>query len=204
MKTPESQTTAPDASASGPRCLEAAVDDRLRRAAVRRLATGVTVLTAVHGDRVHGTTASAVTAVSRDPLLICVCLRTGSAFAELAAQAGRFAVNVLSDRQAPIADWFADPDRPAGYGQFAPVDWEPDPDSGAPLLRGAVAWLDCRPTATYPGGDHSILLAEVLCGSAGVGGPLLGFDSRLHGVELRDVARRRAPATAAAGITTLD
>lgn len=178
-------------------------DDQLPRT-VYRLTTGVTVLTAVHGDRAHGTTASAVFAVSREPLLIGVCLRTGSAFAELAAQAGRFAVNVLSDRQATIADWFADPDRPAGYGQFAPVDWEPDPASGAPLLRGAVAWLDCLPTVSHPGGDHSILLAEVVGGSAGIGGPLLSFDSRLHSAELRDVARRKAPATAAAGITTLD
>jgi flavin reductase (DIM6/NTAB) family NADH-FMN oxidoreductase RutF len=178
-------------------------DDQLFRA-VYRLTTGVTVLTAVHGDRAHGTTASAVFAVSREPLLIGVCLRTGSAFAELAAQAGRFAVNVLSGRQAAIADWFADKDRPAGYGQFAPVDWDPDPASGAPLLRGAVAWLDCRLTADHPGGDHRILLAEVLGGESAPGLPLIGFDSRLHNVELRDVARRRAPATAVAGITTLD
>lgn len=177
---------------------------RLPRAAVRRLATGVTVLTTVHGDRAHGTTASAVGAVSRDPLLICVCLRNGSVFADLAAQAGRFAVNVLSGRQAAIADWFADPDRPSGYGQFAPVDWEPDAVSGAPLLRGAVAWLGCRPTARYPGGDHTILLAEVLDGSSGTGGPLLGYDGLLHSAELYRVARRRGPATAAAGITTLD
>ena len=179
------------------------VDDRLPRT-VYRLTTGVTVLTAVHGDRAHGTTASAVFAVSREPLLIGVCLRTGSAFAELAAQAGRFAVNVLSGRQAAIADWFADPDRPAGYGQFAPVDWEPDAGSGAPLLRGAVAWLACRPTVSYPGGDHNILLAEVIGGDSGPGVPLLSYDSRLHNAELYDVARRRAPATAAAGITTLD
>jgi flavin reductase (DIM6/NTAB) family NADH-FMN oxidoreductase RutF len=178
--------------------------DQSRRAAVRRLATGVTVLTAVHGDRAHGTTASAVLAVSRDPLLIGVCLRTGSAFAELAARAGRFAVNVLSGRQAAIADWFADPQRPAGYGQFAPVDWEPDPGSGAPLLCGAVAWLDCRPAEIRPAGAHSILLAEVLGGSSGPGGPLLSFERRLHSAELHDVARRRTPASAAAGITTFD
>lgn len=178
-------------------------DDRLPQV-VYRLTTGVTVLTAVHGDRAHGSTASAVFAVSREPLLIGVCLRTGSAFAELAARADRFAVNVLSGRQAAIADWFADPDRPAGYGQFAPVDWEPHTGSGAPLLRGAVAWLDCRPTASHPGGDHSILLAEVLGGESAPGLPLVGYDSRLHNAELHGVARRRAPATAAAGITTLD
>ena len=188
---------------SGPHGPEPDRDEQTRRAAVRRLPTGVTVLTVVQGGRVHGTTASAVTAASSEPLLICVCLRNGSTFAELAAKSHRFAVNVLSGRQAPIADWFAHPGRPAGYGQFAPVDWAPDPVSAAPLLRGALAWLDCRPTCSYPAGDHSILLAEVLGGASGTGDPLLSFDRGLHGAELLTVSRRNR-AAAAPGIITLD
>jgi flavin reductase (DIM6/NTAB) family NADH-FMN oxidoreductase RutF len=171
-----------------------------RHAAVRRIAAGVTVLTAVHGGQAHGVTASAVTAASSEPLLVCVCLRNGSTFADLAARARRFVINVLSGRQAPIADWFADPGRPSGYGQFAPVDWEPDPVCAAPLLRGALAWLGCQLTCTYPAGDHSILLAEVLSGASGTGDPLLSFDRRLHSTELLSVSRRnKGPA-----ITTLD
>jgi flavin reductase (DIM6/NTAB) family NADH-FMN oxidoreductase RutF len=158
--------------------------------AVRKIAAGVTVLTAVHDGQVHGTTASAVTAASSEPLLVCICLRNGSTFAGLAVRARRFVVNVLSGRQAALADWFADPRRPSGYGQFAPVDWTPDPVCAAPLLRGAVAWLDCQFMVSHPAGDHSILLAEVLGGTIGAGDPLLSFDRGLHSTELLSVSRR--------------
>lgn len=171
-----------------------------RHAAVRRIAAGVTVLTAVHDGKAHGATASTVTAASSEPLLVCVCLRNGSTFAGLATRTRRFVINVLSGRQALIADWFADPSRPSGYGQFAPVDWTPDPVSAAPLLHGALAWLDCQLTCSYPAGDHSILLAEVLSGTNGSGDPLLSFDRRLHSTELLSVSRRsRCPE-----IVTLD
>jgi len=181
-----------------------AAHEQAARAAVRRLAAGVTVLTAVHDGQAHGATASAVTAASSEPLLVCVCLRNGSTFAELAVRARRFVINVLSGRQAAIADWFADPRRPPGYGQFAPVDWTPDPVCAAPLLRGALAWLDCQLILRYPAGDHSILLAEVVGGASGRGDPLLSFDRRLHSTELMSVSRRNAEGAHGPGIITLD
>jgi flavin reductase len=113
-------------------------------------------------------------------------------------------INVLSGRQAPLADWFADPSRPSGYGQFAPVDWTPDPVSAAPLLRGALAWLDCQLALSYPAGDHSILLAEVLGGVSGTGDPLLSFDRGLHSTELLSVSRRNREGAAGPEIITLD
>lgn len=180
------------------------MDEQARRTAARRIAAGVTVLTAVYGDRAHGTTASAVTAASSEPLLVCICLRNGSTFAELAARARRFVINVLSGRQALIAEWFADPRRPSGYGQFAPVDWVPDPACAAPRLHGALAWLDCQLVGSYPAGDHSILLAEVLGGASGTGEPLLTFDRRLHRTELMSVSRRKSEGAAGPGIITLD
>jgi flavin reductase len=176
--------------------------DRVRRAAGRRLATGVTVLTVAHGGTAHGTTASAVGLVSTDPLLVHACLRQDSVFADLARRSGRFAVSVLSERQTGLADWFADPARPAGNAQFARVDWDADAVSGAPLLRHAVSWLSCLPAAWHPGGSHVILLAEVAWGAVGSGSPLLSFDGRLHGAELHHVIRRRGHA--APSIVTLD
>jgi flavin reductase (DIM6/NTAB) family NADH-FMN oxidoreductase RutF len=175
------------------------------RVAVRRLASGVTVLTVAHRDTAHGTTVSAVSAVSRDPLLVCACLRSGSVFAELAGRSRRFVVNVLSRRQAPLADWFARPDRPTGTRQFDGVDWEPEPETGTPLLRHTLGWLGCRLTGCVPAGDHDILLAEVVAGGARTGSPLLNFDGRLHGTDLYEVIRRTdRPHPAAAATTTLD
>lgn len=178
--------------------------ERSRRTAVRKVASGVTVLTVALGDQAHGSTASAVTAVSAEPLLICACLRRGSTFADLAVRSSRFVVNVLSGGQGAIADWFADPRRPPGYRQFAAVDWSPDPSFAAPLLRGAIAWLDCRLVRGYPGGDHSILLAEVLGGASGTGNPLLSFDRGLHSTDLLRVSRRSREGASGPEIITLD
>ncbi|HWH01654.1 MAG TPA: flavin reductase family protein [Pilimelia sp.] len=181
---------------SGP---AADVGEALRRA-VRQYASGVAVLTVAHDGTLHGATVSAVTAVSRDPLLIAACLRTSSVNTELARAAGRFAVNVLSSRQAVVAGWFADPDRPLGPAQFACVRWAPDAASGAPVLAGSLARLSCRLSDCVPAGDHHILVAEVADGAVVAGGtPLLSYAGRLHDADLLTLPRRQPhPAVAAA------
>lgn len=159
------------------------------RQAVRRLATGVAVVTVWHGDVVHGTTVSSVAAVSREPLLLGVCLRAESSTTRAITAAGRFALNVLSTRQPALAGWFADPARPRGLAQFDHLDWEPDPFSGAPWIRGSLASLGCHLTANVPAGDHDLLLGTVVTARDGEGSPLLHFAGRLHDGTLRVLPR---------------
>jgi flavin reductase len=166
--------------------------DVLLRQAVRRLATGVAVLTVWHGDVVHGTTVSSIAAVSREPLLIGACLRKQSSITQVIGQAKRFAVNVLSTRQSALAGWFADPGRPQGLAQFDHLEWESDAFSGAPWIRGSLASLGCHLTATVPAGDHDLLLGEVVTARNGEGGPLLHFTGRLHDGTLRVLPREAA------------
>ncbi len=163
--------------------------DVMLRQAVRRLTTGVAVLTVWHGDLVHGTTVSSVAAVSREPLLVGVCLRERSGITRAIGQARRFAVNVLSTRQAALAGWFADPGRPHGLAQFDHLEWEPDAFSGAPWIRGSLASLGCHLTATVPAGDHNVLLGEVVTARNEEGGPLLHYAGRLHDGTLRTLPR---------------
>lgn len=174
-----------------------------RRRAVRRLASGVAVLTVGRGHQVHGATVSAVTAVSRDPLLVAVCLRHGSAFLDLAQARRRFAVNILSSRQALLASWFADPGRPPGAAQFDCVAWEPDEFSGAPLIVGSLASLGCQVAASVAAGDHEVLLAEVRSGASGAdGAPLLSFAGQLHSVaQLHSAAQPSAAQLSAAQLS---
>jgi flavin reductase (DIM6/NTAB) family NADH-FMN oxidoreductase RutF len=171
-----------------------------KRQALRQVASGVAVLTFWHGREAHGTTVSAVIAVSRDPLLVGVCLRRDSRFAHLVWDPGqRFGVNVLGAEQARLASWFADPGRPGGLTQFDYVDWEPDAFSGAPLIAGSLARLGCRLTDVHPAGDHNLLVAEVMNGSARDGLPLLSFAGQLHDGILRSLPARPAhPAAPAA------
>lgn len=163
--------------------------DLMLRQAVRRLATGVAVLTVWHGDTVHGTTVSSVAAVSREPLLIGACLNERSSITQVIGQARRFAVNVLSTRQLALAGWFADPGRPHGLAQFDHLEWEPDAFSGAPWIRGSLACLGCHLTATVPAGDHNLLLGTVVTARNGEGNPLLHFTGRLHDGTLRALPR---------------
>jgi flavin reductase (DIM6/NTAB) family NADH-FMN oxidoreductase RutF len=171
------------------------------RQAVRRLATGVAVLTVWHGDAVHGTTVSSVAAISRDPLLIGVGLRGESDLTEVIGEARRFAVNVLSTRQSALAGWFADPARPRGLAQFDHLEWEPDAFSGAPWINGSLASIGCHLTATVPAGDHNLLLGKVVTARTGEGAPLLHFTGRLHDGMLRILPREvtHPPIRAGAG-----
>lgn len=161
------------------------------RIATRRLTTGVTVLTAGSGERVHGTTAGWVTAVAQDPPLVCASLRRGSVLAGLAVEHGRFAVNVLSGRQSTVADWFANSERPRGVRQFDPVRWHTDEATGLPLLLGCVAQLFCELEQVVPAADQDLMIARVVGGREESGPPLVHFAGALHRVEFLDVARPR-------------
>lgn len=175
------------------------------RAATRRLVAGVTVLTVAHGNQAHGTTVSAVQAVSRAPLLVHAALRGGSVFAGMVGANDLFVVNLLSARQAVLADWFANPDRPAGVRQFDNVDNTADPLSGAPVLGHTIGWLSCRLTNRFTVGDSEILVAKVADGAVRPGPPLLSFAGHLHAVELRELVRSRGwRDPAGASVTTLD
>lgn len=70
--------------------------------------------------------------------------------------AGRFCVNVLADDQAGLCRRFSQ----SGADKFAGVTWRPAP-SGAPLLDGVVAWIDCRLEREIETGDHSLVLGSV-------------------------------------------
>lgn len=172
------------------------------RLAAGRLATGVTVLTAVDGETLHGTTVSAATLVAREPLIVSAGLRRDSLLTRLAVANGRFAVNVLSSRQGPLAEWFGDPRRPAGRRQFDLVDWAPDPATGLPLLRRCLATVLCRVYDVVPAGDHDLLLGEVTSARTGIGQPLLSFAGGLHAGDLRGLSRTRGKKPV--GTTTLD
>ncbi|MGX7827611.1 flavin reductase family protein [Actinokineospora sp. 24-640] len=163
------------------------------RVALRKLASGVAVLTFRDGECAHGATVSSVSAVSRDPLLLATCLRRGSQFGDLVGEPGaRFAVNILTARQAALASWFADPRRPRGLTQFECVGWSADPFSGAPLIDGSLAALGCQVRSFLPAGDHHLLVAEVFTGVPGDGLPLLSFAGQLHDGDLRSLPERQA------------
>jgi flavin reductase (DIM6/NTAB) family NADH-FMN oxidoreductase RutF len=141
-------------------------------------ATGVTVLTA-HGGEPCGMTANSFTSVSLDPALVLVCVRPGSAVHDAVLAGGGFAVSVLSAAQEHLARHFADAERPRGERGFADVPWHPGRHTGAPIVDGGLAWLECALATVHDAGDHVILVGTVLeCGLGTADGGLLFYRGR--------------------------
>lgn len=153
---------------------------RALREVMARFATGITVLTAC-GPHGHGMTANAFSSLSLDPPLVLCCVARAARMHTAITSAGTFAVSMLGAEQRDLAKYFADWHRPTGLAQFDSVDWTEGARTGAPLLDGALAWLECRVTDTFEGGDHSIFVGEVLAASRGDAQDcLVFFDGGYH------------------------
>ncbi|MBY8870757.1 flavin reductase family protein [Micromonospora sp. PLK6-60] len=135
-------------------------DTTLLRRTFGAFCTGVTVLT-VGGEQPRGMTANSFTAVSLDPPLVLVCVARDAVMHDALLRAGAFGVSVLSAGQERVARHFAGR-RPLGAEQFALVDTETGEHSGAPLIAGAAAQLECALWKTYDGGDHTIFVGRLL------------------------------------------
>jgi flavin reductase (DIM6/NTAB) family NADH-FMN oxidoreductase RutF len=132
------------------------------RAALGSFPTGVTVVTVACDDgTMHGMTVNSFTSVSLDPMLVLVCLSETSRGLRLIERAGAFVVNVLSAGQQDLSRRFADRDRPAGAEMFAGVPFGPGV-TGCPVLAGTAASFECQLRQAHRGGDHRILLGEVV------------------------------------------
>jgi flavin reductase (DIM6/NTAB) family NADH-FMN oxidoreductase RutF len=148
-----------------------AVNKEEFRAVMGRFASGVTVATAKCKDnRPCGITISAFSSVSLEPPLILVCIDKRASVHDYFKEGNHFAVNILGEEQEVISRRFAskDEDRFSGIGYK-------DGITGVPLLDGAIAYLECRVVNEYPGGDHTIVVGEVIHSQVTDGRPLAYF-----------------------------
>jgi flavin reductase (DIM6/NTAB) family NADH-FMN oxidoreductase RutF len=151
------------------------------RKAMACFATGVTVITVDQEGEVHGMTANAFTAVSLEPMLVLVCVdHRARTHAHLHARK-RFGVNVLSSEQQPISEYYARSSETHQHAEAAGARFDRTAQ-GTPVLRGALAYLECRLHSTQKAGDHTIFIAEVEHVEVREGEPLLFFRSRYRGI----------------------
>jgi flavin reductase (DIM6/NTAB) family NADH-FMN oxidoreductase RutF len=148
-------------SSAAPDPVPSPVDAATFRRVVSRFATGVTVVTAVLDGVDHAMTANAFTSVSLDPVLVLVCVEKEARFHDAIAASGLWGVSVLDASGRRAAEWFATRGRPL-IGQLEPYATHRGPHTGASLFDAALATLECRTWASYDGGDHSIVVGEVL------------------------------------------
>jgi flavin reductase (DIM6/NTAB) family NADH-FMN oxidoreductase RutF len=141
------------------------IDQCQFRAAMARLATGVTVLTTSGANTAGASphevmTANAVTSVSLEPMLLLASVGAGSRWLQAARDAGQFAVNVLGAGHEPVARWCADHNRHEHPETIEAWDTRVS-DSGLLILNDALLAVECAIHSEAPAGDHVLLLGEV-------------------------------------------
>ncbi|MEX1652407.1 flavin reductase family protein [Streptomyces pseudovenezuelae] len=158
------------------------------RAAMSRLAAGVVLVTAFEppldaegpkGEDV-GMTATAFLSVSLDPPLVLVSLRTGARMDDLLDEQPLWAVSVLSESQRHIAGRFAMKGRISDRLLFEDIPYVRGTATGAVLVGGALATLECRTEQRVEAGDHTLVIGRVLTAAvpSADGGPLTYFRGR--------------------------
>jgi flavin reductase (DIM6/NTAB) family NADH-FMN oxidoreductase RutF len=145
------------------------------RGAMGRFATGVTIVTVDLDGGVHGMTANAFASVSLDPMLVLVCVdHTTRTHAHLHAKK-RFGINVLSEDQRAISEYYARPERTHEHAEEEAGARFERTRHGTPMLQGSLAYLECRLHSAEDAGDHTIFIAEVEDVVVREGEPLLFF-----------------------------
>ena len=153
----------------------AILDSEQLRQAMRAWTSGVTIVTASHAGERHGMTVSSFTSIALEPPLIIISLQTDSRTHELISQSNAFAVTILANDQGDISDRFAGrfpdiADRLTGLETETLV-------TGAPFIKGGLAYLDCEVTQTVAVGTNTLFLAEVVAARGnGEGKPLVYHD----------------------------
>ncbi|HVL33042.1 MAG TPA: flavin reductase family protein [Actinomycetota bacterium] len=154
------------------------IESELLRLILRRFAAGVTVITSVAEDGAPaGMTATAFSSVSLSPPMVLVCVDAAARTRKAIERAGFFAVNVLAGTQQDIAKRFAS----KMDDKFAGLRWRAG-ITGAPLLDGSLAVVECEVRNSVEAGTHVIYVGAVRNGETVEGEPLVYFEGEYRGL----------------------
>jgi flavin reductase (DIM6/NTAB) family NADH-FMN oxidoreductase RutF len=126
--------------------------------ALGNMTYGIYVLTSFYKEEINGMIASWVSQVSYDPLLIMVAVHPNRYSHNLIAKSGCFALHVLAADQLNLLGRFKGSDPKA---KFSSIQWQRG-QTGCPVLKECLACFECRVTAQYSPGNHTLFLGEVL------------------------------------------
>lgn len=130
-------------------------------AGMRRLAAGVTIVSARLGEIRAGLTATSVCSLTADPPQLLACVHRDADAHDLILGSRLFAVNLLTPAQKSLADHFGGRDESHGPARFAAGTWSVG-STGLPILTDAGAVFECRLIEAVAASTHSILIGEVL------------------------------------------
>lgn len=155
------------------------LDSEQLRRAMRAWTTGVTVVTAKFQDQQYGMTVNSFTSISLEPPMVALALKRLTHTHDLVEKSGEFAVTILSADQKELSDRFA--------GKFPDIKdrFEGVPTDtlvlDIPLLRGGIAYFNCRVVNSMPVGENTLFVAEVIAvRGEGDGDPLVYHNRVYH------------------------
>lgn len=150
------------------------------RTAMGHFATGVTVVTALDGDRPQGITVNALASVSLDPPLVMIALDRKRFIVPTIDATRRYAVNVLAEGQQWLSDCFAGANVTPNRDAFCGAAWTPG-ETGLPILDGAIASLECAVADIVEVGDHRLYIGRVeACAERDAAAPPLLYHRRRY------------------------
>ena len=148
------------------------LDQARFREVLGHFATGITIVTASEEGEPVGFSCQSFAALSLDPPMVILAPAKSSTSWPRIAEAGAFAVNILAEHQEAICLNFA----VSGGDKFDGVAWTAG-TTGAPLIKGSLATIECTLGAIYEGGDHELVTGHVVAMEVGSGSPLLFYRS---------------------------
>jgi flavin reductase (DIM6/NTAB) family NADH-FMN oxidoreductase RutF len=136
-----------------------AIEKDLFRLVMGQFTTGVTVVTTRSNKGLAGLTVNAFASVSLEPPLVLICVDLHSHVLAALRTSGTFVVNILTSTQEYLSRCFATASQER-YEHFCYAGYH-TVITGSPVLDDALAFIDTRIVAEYPGGDHVIFLGQV-------------------------------------------
>lgn len=148
-------------------------DGRLFRRCLGQFGTGVAIITTEHDGQITGVTVNSVASVSLDPPLVLWSIARTSRSFELFEASKGFAINILSKDQTDVSRQFSS----MTTDKFAGLDIIRG-HAGIPLIKGAVAHIECTNEASHDGGDHVVRIGRAVNVRRYAGDPLLFVQGR--------------------------
>lgn len=140
--------------------------------AMRRAASVVSVVTTDGPGGRWGITVSSMCSVSADPPTVLACIHAQSATARAIEANGAFCVNMLAAEHHRVAEVFAGRVPTLREDRFSCAEWHTI-ETGTPVLRNALAALDCRLTHAILIGSHRVMVGAVVGITTREGAPLV-------------------------------
>lgn len=134
------------------------IDSRAFRDALGLFPTGVCVVTAIDGDHnAIGMTVNSFSALSLEPALVLWCIQKDSDRFETFSNAEGFGVNILAEDQQALSNRYA---QKQGY-ELSAGSYRIG-EGGQAVLHQCLGSFECRLQQCVEGGDHIIMIGEVI------------------------------------------